>query len=77
MGLKMRITYQDTDYVFEIIDGKSINKYTTEFTILFNGDQFTLIKNEKNIWTLGSGQTALSANFVLAIGRSVSLRYRM
>lgn len=73
----MRITYQDTDYVFEIIDGQLINKYTTQFTILFNGEQFTLVKNEKNIWTLPSGQTVLSADFVLAIGRSVSLRYRM
>jgi len=73
----MRITYQDTDYVFEVVDGKSINKYTTEFSILFNGDQFMLAKNEKNIWTLAGGQTALSADFVLAIGRSVSLRYRM
>lgn len=77
MGLKMRITYQDTDHVFEVVDGKSINKYTTEFSILFNGDQFMLAKNEKNIWILASGQTNLSADFVLAIGRSVSLRYRM
>ena len=73
----MRITYEDTDYVFEVVDGKSINKYTTEFSILFNGDQFMLAKNEKNIWMLAGGQTALSADFVLAIGRSVSLRYRM
>ena len=73
----MRITYQDTDYVFEIIDGKSINKYTTEFTILFEGDQYTLAKNEKNIWELVNGKSVLASDFVLAIGRSVSLRYRM
>ena len=73
----MRITFEDNDYVFEVIDGRSINKYTTQFSILFNGDQFTLAKNDKNIWTLASGQTSLSAEFVLAIGRSVSLRYRM
>jgi hypothetical protein len=77
MGLKMRITYQDTDYVYEIIDGAGINKHTTRFAILFNGEQLTLCKNEKNIWMLESGQTALAPDFVQAIGRSVSLRYRM
>jgi len=38
MGLKMRITYRDTDYVYEIINGADINKETTELKIILNGE---------------------------------------
>ena len=44
MGLKMRITYGDTDYVYEIINGAAINKETTELKIILNGQPITLLK---------------------------------
>ena len=77
MGLKMRITYQDTDHVYEILNGAQINKDTTQIIIRINGGELTLTKNEKGIWTLPDNETSLPPDFVQAIGRSVSLRYRM
>jgi hypothetical protein len=77
MGLKMRITFQDTDFVYEILDGSEINKNTTQVTILLDQHQLVLVKDEKNRWTCPGGENLISADFVQAIGRSVSLRYRM
>ena len=77
MGLKMRITYKDTDYVYEIIDGATINKETTELKIILNGQSITLSKDISKIWIQRDGEVTIEPDFAQALGRSVSLRYRM
>jgi hypothetical protein len=77
MGLKMRITYKDTDYVYEIIDGATINKETTELKIVLNGQSITLSKDLSKIWIQQDGEVTIEPDFAQALGRSVSLRYRM
>jgi len=72
MGLPMRITFKDKDFVFQII-----KKDTDEIEILINGDQVALKKNEKMIWTQKEGSSSLDPAFVQAIGRSISLRLRI
>lgn len=77
MGLKMRITYKDTDYVYEIIDGATINKETTVLKIVLNGQSITLSKDISKIWIQQDGDVTIEPDFAQALGRSVSLRYRM
>lgn len=77
MGLKMRITYKDTDYVYEIINGAGITKDTAELKILLNGHTVTLLKNTNKVWTQEEGEFAIEPDLAQALGRSVSLRYRM
>lgn len=75
MGLKMRITYNDTDYVYEIENGAAINKETVEIKIILNGEAVTL-KNINKVW-VQDGEITIEPDFAQALGRSVSLRYRM
>jgi hypothetical protein len=77
MGLKMRITYKDTDYVYEIINGAEINKDTAELKIVLNGSSITLSKDIGKIWVQQDGEITIEPDFAQALGRSVSLRYRM
>lgn len=77
MGLKMRITYRDTDYVYEIINGADINKETTELKIILNGETITLSKDTSKVWVQQAGEITIEPDFAQALGRSVSLRYRM
>ncbi|TDQ08888.1 hypothetical protein [Pedobacter metabolipauper] len=77
MGLKMRITYNDKDYVYEIIDGASINKETTDLKIILNGHQLSLHKDASKKWVVTDSEITIDPDFAQAIGRSVSLRYRM
>jgi len=72
----MRITYNDTDYVYEIENGAAINKETVELKIILNGESVTLLKNINKVWTQ-DGEPTIEPDFAQALGRSVSLRYRM
>lgn len=77
MGLKMRITYKETDFVYEIVDGAAINKETTTLKVILNGEQITLSKDTNNVWVQQDGGITIEPDFAQALGRSVSLRYRM
>jgi hypothetical protein len=77
MGLPLRITYNEQDYVYQIIDSKKINQYTTELHLLLNGEKVALIKNEQRVWVQSDEQKSLDPELVQALGRSVSLRLRM
>jgi hypothetical protein len=77
MGLPLRITYNDQDYVYQIIDSKIINQYTTELQLIVNGEKVALIKNDQRVWVQKDEQKSLDPDLVQALGRSVSLRLRM
>jgi len=77
MGLPLRITFNDTDYIYQIIDSKIINQYTTELQLLVNGEKVELIKNDKRVWIQKDELKSLDPELVQALGRSVSLRLRM
>ena len=72
----MRITFNDKDYVYHINNSSAINKTTTELQIVLNGETIDLVKDERKVW-IQKGGSALDPEFVQALGRSVSLRFRM
>jgi hypothetical protein len=76
MGLPMRITFNDQDFVYQIVNSNLINQNTTELELLLNGEKLQLIK-EKTIWIQKDGDQRLDPQFIQALGRSVSLRLRM
>ena len=76
MALPMRITYNDKDYVYYINNSSAINKATTELQIVLNGETIDLEKDDRKVW-IQKGGPSLDPEFVQALGRSVSLRFRM
>jgi hypothetical protein len=76
MGLPLRITFNDKDYVYQIVNSNLINQNTVELELLLNGEKLQLIK-EKTIWIQKEGNETLDPQFIQALGRSVSLRLRM
>jgi len=77
MGLPLRITFKDTDYVYQIIDSKQINNNTTEIDLLLDGEKIGIVRDIKLVWKQKDGQPELDSELVQALGRSVSLRLRM
>ena len=77
MGLQLRITYKEKDYVYEILNNTSITKATSELEIQLNGEKLVLQKDERKVWVQKEGATTIDPEFAQALGRSVSLRYRM
>lgn len=77
MALPMRITYNDKDYVYYINNSSSINKATTELQIILNDETIDIVKDDRKIWVQKGGNPALDSELIQALGRSVSLRFRM
>ncbi len=77
MGLPLRITFKDNDYVYQIIDSKQINNTTTEIELLLNGEKIGIVRDMKLVWKLKDGHKEIDSELVQALGRSVSLRLRM
>ncbi|WP_290305795.1 hypothetical protein [Mucilaginibacter flavus] len=76
MGLPLRITYNDTDHVYQI-NTSPINKATSELEILLNGETITLQKDERQVWIQQGEGPMIDPELAQALGRSVSLRFRM
>lgn len=77
MGLPLRITFNDKDYVYQINNSHLINQTTVELELLLNGEKVNLIKDAKQVWVQKDGLVTLDPGLVQALGRSVSLRLRM
>lgn len=75
MGLPLRITFKEKDYVYEI--SNTINKTTNELDILLNGEKIRLIKDIRKGWMQKEGEITIDPEFAQALGRSVSSLYRM
>ncbi|SEP36987.1 hypothetical protein ACFGVS_21505 [Mucilaginibacter sp. AW1-7] len=76
MGLPLRITYNDTDLVYQV-NTSPINKTTSELEILLNGETITLQKDERSVWIQQGNGPLIDPELAQALGRSVSLRFRM
>ncbi len=77
MGLPLRITFNDTDYAYQIVNSKLIDHNTTELELLFDGETVELEKDDKRVWVQKDGGKFLDPELIQALGRSVSLRLRM
>jgi hypothetical protein len=77
MGLPMRITFDDKDYTYQILNTNQINKHTTELELVFNGEKLELIMDEKKTWVQKDPEKSIDPDLIQALGRSVSLRLRM
>jgi hypothetical protein len=77
MGLPLRITFKEKDYVYQIENSKRIDQYTTELDIVLNDEKVALIKDARNVWIQKDGHELIDPELAQALGRSVSLRLRM
>ncbi len=77
MALPMRITFDDKDYIYQILNTNLINKHTTEIELIFNGEKLELMMDERKTWVQKDQSKSIDPDLIQALGRSVSLRLRM
>ncbi|WP_429383786.1 hypothetical protein [Mucilaginibacter sp. UYCu711] len=73
----MRITFDDKDYIYQILNTNLINKDTTQLELIFNGEKLELVMDERKTWVQKDQSKSIDPDLVQALGRSVSLRLRM
>lgn len=76
MGLPLRITFNDKDYVYQILNSKLINQHTIELELVLDGEKLDIIKDDNKVW-VQKDEKSVDPELIQALGRSVSLRLRM
>jgi hypothetical protein len=76
MGLPLRITFNDTDHVYQI-NTSPITPTTSELEILLNGEKIILQKDDRRVWIQKGEGPVIDPELAQALGRSVALRFRM
>jgi hypothetical protein len=76
MGQVLRITFNNIDYTFEILNTRPVSKETKEIQILLNGVTQTLVCNERR-WVPKTEVGEMPNELASAIGKMIALRYRI
>jgi hypothetical protein len=75
MAQVLRITFNDIDYNYQVINTTPIGKDTFEIQILLDGNTHTLTRQQGQ-WLAAATENA-DPNLLAAIGRALSLRYHI
>jgi hypothetical protein len=75
MGLPLRLTFGDRDISFEILDHKPFD-CGNGIAVAINGQTYQLYKPASQ-WLLKEGDEPLDTELASAIGKTISLRYRI
>lgn len=76
MSLPLRITFDGKDYTYIILT-RLINRDTSEIKIRLGDEKLTLFKNHRNEWDALERTISDEPSLIKAIGRNVTLRYRL
>ncbi|SDF28120.1 hypothetical protein SAMN05216464_115108 [Mucilaginibacter pineti] len=76
MGQLLRITYETKDYNYQVVNEKPIGKETEEIRILLEGQSVILKKNDGR-WVPDQMAGEVDEGLLKAIGKAISLRYRI
>jgi hypothetical protein len=77
MGLPLRMTFNDTDHAYQIINTKLIDQHTTELELMLDGEKVELERDHNRGWILKGGDNSIDPRLIQALIRSVSLRLRV
>jgi hypothetical protein len=76
MAQVLRITFNNTDYNYQILNTTAVSKETQEIQILIEDTTQTLVRSG-NQWLPKETDPAIVPGLVAAIGRALGLRYRI
>jgi hypothetical protein len=76
MGQLLRITYGTKDYSYQVLNENPIGKQTEEIRISVAGQAFTLRKTD-GAWLPVEKAAEFDEGLLIAIGKAISLRYRI
>jgi hypothetical protein len=76
MGLQLRMTFNDTDYAYQIINSK-LTDQQTELELVLEGEKVELLRDKNMVWIQKDGDGSFDPGLIQALGRSASLRLRV
>jgi len=76
MGLQLRMTFNDTDYAYQIINSRLTDQHT-ELELVLEGEKVELLRDKNMVWIQKDGDSSFDPGLIEALGRSASLRLRV
>lgn len=76
MGLQLRMTFNDTDYAYQIINSR-LTDQQTELELVLEGEKVELLRDKNMVWIQKDGDNSFDPGLIQALGRSASLRLRV
>jgi hypothetical protein len=76
MGLQLRMTFNDTDYAYQIINSR-LTGQQTELELVLEGEKVELLRDKNMVWIQKDGDSSFDPGLIQALGRSASLRLRV
>jgi hypothetical protein len=76
MGLQLRMTFNDTDYAYQIINSR-LTDQQTELELVLEGEKVELLRDKNMVWIQKDGDSSFDPGLIQALGRSASLRLRV
>nr|MBB6234962.1 hypothetical protein [Mucilaginibacter sp. FT3.2] len=76
MGQILRITFEKKDYTFELVNPLSVSKDSKCLDILLEHINYRMVKNNGS-WVFENTDDDHLIRLSAAIGKSISLRYRI
>ena len=77
MGLQLRMTFNDTDYAYQIVNSRLTEHHTTELELVLEGEKVELLRDKSMVWIQKDGDSSFDPGLIQALGRSASLRLRV
>ena len=74
--MPLRITFNNVDYNFKVVNTEPITKTTAKIPIIINGENIDLVKENQG-WFGRSESSNISPALVQAIGKAIELRFRL
>ena len=76
MGQMLRITFNNMDYNYQILNTGPVSKETREIQVLLDGETYTLVASQGQ-WLAKDSVEARAPGLLSAIGRALASRYRI
>jgi hypothetical protein len=76
MGQVLRLTHNNRDHNFEVLNTEPLSAETTEIPVLLDGQTFVLVRDGGK-WLPREGTPGDHIDMVSAIGKTIALRYRI
>lgn len=76
MGQIFRITFEQRDYMVKLVNTLPINRDTTQFDLILEDVNYCLVKSDGD-WFFANVEDPHLIKLSIAIGKAISLRYRL
>ncbi|WP_078345669.1 hypothetical protein [Mucilaginibacter pedocola] len=76
MGQSLRLTFENNDHTFRILNAEPLTRETKTIHLLLDGRPLNIVK-ERDLWSVETSVAGVSEELADAIVKNIKLRFRI